>query len=62
MLWLVSAVAFLLVAMVSRRAFAKDHTVLHTPEEVANARQNVRRYDWAKAELAQLDEACRPWL
>ena len=36
--------------------------MLYTPEEIANARRNVQRYEWAKSELDAVLQACRPWL
>ena len=39
---------------------AKTGTVLYTPDEVSNARRNVKRYDWANAELAAILQACSP--
>jgi len=41
---------------------AKSGTVLYTPEDVINARRNVKRYDWAKAELEAVLKVCRPWI
>jgi len=36
--------------------------MLYSPEEIANARRNVQRYDWAEAELEGVLEACRPFM
>ncbi len=62
MSWITGAVIFLLITLIARRAPAKDRTVLYTPEEIASARQNVSRYDWAKDELNSTLETCRPWM
>ena len=36
--------------------------MFYASEEVANARRNVEIYDWAKAELEEVLEKCRPWM
>ena len=45
-----------------RRSGAKQSATLWTSDQVANARRNVARYDWARAELERIRDACQPWL
>ena len=41
---------------------AKQCRVLYTPDEVAQARRNIARCDWAKAECDAVIAACEPWM
>lgn len=62
MTWIVGICVFLMVTALARSAYAKGGTTLYTPEEIANARENVARYDWARAEMEQAVKACEPWM
>ena len=41
---------------------AKQRCVLYTPEEVDQARRNIARCDWAKAERDAAVATCAPWM
>ncbi|MDA0748238.1 MAG: heparinase II/III family protein, partial [bacterium] len=60
--WIVGLTVIFIMCLVTRNAFAKDGTSLYTPEQIANARENVTRYDWAKQELERTLKACEPWM
>ncbi|GAH62081.1 unnamed protein product, partial [marine sediment metagenome] len=36
--------------------------MLYTLEEIANARDNIRKYAWARSDLEGVLRKCRPWL
>ena len=55
------AVVLVFICTFVKIAAAKDGTSLWTAEQIQNARENVKRYDWAKAELA-VERRCEPWL
>ena len=40
----------------------KTGTTLHTKEEIAAARRNVKRYAWAREEMEAHVKACEPWI
>ena len=62
MIWIAAFLFWFVIVALPRRASAKDGTVLYTSEEIENARRNVRRYDWAEAELDDLLRSCQPWI
>ncbi len=40
----------------------KQRCVFYTPEEMDNARRNIARYDWARAERDAVIETCATWM
>ncbi len=62
MVWLWGVMVFCLVLSFARRAMAKEHTVLYTSEEIAAARENIERFDWAKKERDRVLAICQPWI